>query len=181
MSMPARSADGRGIQCNFHGFEPLQGRGRQAAHVHGLAGSCGCPRGSDQLLPGGGGALPGSLGRRAPPGHADLPTALHGSRHGSLRRPGPGATNFSTATRDSEPPVSDRQHDMARALEAWVETGTAPEELIATHYETASPPTGASVRAIAFQRPLCVFPQVARYNGGPTHSADSFSCVMPKP
>ena len=100
---------------------------------------------------------------------------------------GPGATHFSTATRDSEPPVSDRKHDMARALEAWVETGTAPEELIATRFEEAppnpTPSTSASVpaarRSIAFQRPLCVFPQVARYNGGPTTAADSFSCVMP--
>jgi len=99
---------------------------------------------------------------------------------------GPGATYFSTATRDSDPPVSDREHDMARALEAWVETGTAPEKLIATHYETPAianppPPTSAGTRAIAFQRPLCVFPRVARYNGGPINAADSFSCVMPKP
>jgi len=98
---------------------------------------------------------------------------------------GPGATNFSTATRDSEPPVSDRKHDMARALEAWVESGTAPEVLIATRYETPvnpGPPIGASSRrTIAFQRPLCVFPRVARYNGGPTTAADSFACVMPKP
>jgi len=90
---------------------------------------------------------------------------------------GPGATNFSTATRDSAPPVSDAKHDMARALEDWVEHGTAPNELIATHFENAA---GAG-RTIAFQRPLCVYPKVARYNGGPASSANSFSCVMPKP
>jgi feruloyl esterase len=87
---------------------------------------------------------------------------------------GPGATNFSTATRDSQPPVSDAKHDMARALEAWVEGGTAPDELIATHYQTGA-------RTIAFQRPLCVYPKVARYNGGPASSADSFSCAKPEP
>jgi feruloyl esterase len=90
---------------------------------------------------------------------------------------GPGATNFSTATRDSEPPVSDAKHDMARALEAWVEHGTAPDELIATHFESA----GSSGRTIAFQRPLCVYPKVARYNGGATSLANSFTCVIPKP
>jgi feruloyl esterase len=90
---------------------------------------------------------------------------------------GPGATNFSTATRDSEPPVIDAKHDMARALEAWVEHGTPPEELIATHFESAD----GGGRTIAFQRPLCVYPKVARYNGGPTSSANSFSCVLPKP
>jgi feruloyl esterase len=89
---------------------------------------------------------------------------------------GPGATSFSTATRDSEPPVSDAKHDMARALEDWVEQGTAPDELIATHFENA----GGAGRTIAFQRPLCVYPKVARYNGGPASSASSFSCVLPK-
>jgi feruloyl esterase len=89
---------------------------------------------------------------------------------------GPGATSFSTATRDSEPPVSDAKHDMARALEDWVEQGTSPDELIATHFENA----GGAGRTIAFQRPLCVYPKVARYNGGPASSASSFSCVLPK-
>ncbi|HKR28629.1 MAG TPA: tannase/feruloyl esterase family alpha/beta hydrolase, partial [Acidobacteriaceae bacterium] len=34
---------------------------------------------------------------------------------------GPGATHFSTATRDSTPPVRDARHDMTIALEDWVE------------------------------------------------------------
>ncbi|HEY2403020.1 MAG TPA: tannase/feruloyl esterase family alpha/beta hydrolase [Steroidobacteraceae bacterium] len=82
---------------------------------------------------------------------------------------GPGATNFSTATRDSEPPVSDAQHDMAVALQDWVEKGTAPEDLIATRY--------ASDHKVLFQRPLCVYPKIARYKGGPPDSAASFACV----
>jgi Tannase and feruloyl esterase len=84
---------------------------------------------------------------------------------------GPGATHFSTATRDSEPPVSDAQHDMAIALQEWVEQGVAPERLIATRFNKD--------RQIEFQRPLCVYPQVARYKGGPTNSAASFECVAP--
>jgi feruloyl esterase len=94
---------------------------------------------------------------------------------------GPGATHFSTATRDSEPPVSDPKHDMARALEAWVETGAAPDTLIATHFESPGAGSKPATRTIAFQRPLCAYPRAARYNGGPASSADSFSCVTPKP
>jgi feruloyl esterase len=89
---------------------------------------------------------------------------------------GPGATHFSTATRDSEPPISDAQHDMAIALQEWVERGVAPERLIATKFDKVH----GSDRRIEFQRPLCVYPQLARYEGGPTGSADSFACVTPR-
>lgn len=90
---------------------------------------------------------------------------------------GPGATHFSTATRDSEPPVSDAQHDMAVALQEWVEKGVAPRSLIATKFDKGHGSEGH----IAFQRPLCVYPQVARYKGGPTNAASSFACVDPAP
>ena len=88
---------------------------------------------------------------------------------------GPGATHFSTATRDSDPPVSDSQHDMAVALEDWVERGVAPQSLIATKFDKEH----GTERRIAFQRPLCVYPQVDHYKGGPTNSAGSFACVDP--
>ncbi|HEY1151218.1 MAG TPA: tannase/feruloyl esterase family alpha/beta hydrolase [Pseudoduganella sp.] len=89
---------------------------------------------------------------------------------------GPGATHFSTATRDSEPPVSDAKHDMAIALEEWVEQGKAPGALIATKFDE---PKGKD-RKVVFQRPLCVYPEVARYKGGPEHEASSFACVAPQ-
>lgn len=89
---------------------------------------------------------------------------------------GPGAVNFSTATRDSVPPVSDARHDMAVALEEWVEKGRAPDTLIATKFDRPK----ADDRRIVFQRPLCVYPKVARYEGGPTDQAASFACVAPK-
>ena len=89
---------------------------------------------------------------------------------------GPGATHFSTATRDSEPPVSDAQHDMAIALEDWVEHGVAPQALIATKFDKER----GGDRRILFQRPLCVYPQVAQYKGGPTDSVASFACADPK-
>ena len=88
---------------------------------------------------------------------------------------GPGATHFSNATRDSDPPVEDSRHDMGLALYDWVERGIPPEELIATHFSAGSGPTGT----VQFQRPLCVYPKTIRYRGGDTRSAASFHCVSP--
>ena len=70
---------------------------------------------------------------------------------------GPGANVFDTLT----------------ALDNWVEHGTAPDQIIATHYNNNSPAQG-----VAFTRPLCPFPQVAKYDGvGDTTNAASFTCV----
>jgi feruloyl esterase len=87
---------------------------------------------------------------------------------------GPGATHFSSATRDSMPPVRDAQHDMAVALQDWVERGRAPQALIATRFD--HPKTRSR---IVFQRPVCVYPAVPRYVGGPQDAASSFACVAP--
>jgi feruloyl esterase len=85
---------------------------------------------------------------------------------------GPGAVNFSNATRNSAPPIEDSRHDMGLALYDWVEKGVAPDTLTATHFSKGSGPSGT----VAFQRPLCVYPKVARYLGGDTHDAASFRC-----
>ncbi|WP_295325304.1 tannase/feruloyl esterase family alpha/beta hydrolase [uncultured Sphingopyxis sp.] len=85
---------------------------------------------------------------------------------------GPGATHVSTATRDSAPPVEDARHDMGLALYDWVERGTAPEALIGTHFSSGTGATGT----VQFQRPICVYPKVARYAGGDPNSAESFRC-----
>ena len=56
------------------------------------------------------------------------------------------------------------------ALEAWVGRGEAPERILA-----AKVVDGRSVRT----RPLCPYPQVARYDGsGSTDDATNFSCVL---
>lgn len=63
------------------------------------------------------------------------------------------------------------QFDALAALEQWVEKGIAPDKLIATHS------TGGKVDRT---RPLCPYPQVARYKGtGSIDDAASFSCVAP--
>lgn len=93
---------------------------------------------------------------------------------------GPGATNFSTATRDSSPPVRDPEHDMTLALYAWVEKARAPQSLIATRYASEGEDTPPAKRTIEFQRPICAWPQQAEYRGGDTKLATSFVCVMHK-
>lgn len=90
---------------------------------------------------------------------------------------GAGATNFSTATRDSVPPVSDARHDMAKVLENWVEKKEEPREIVATKF--AGPDARDGKGAILFQRPLCVWPKVAKYKGGPVEKAESFACEAP--
>ena len=61
------------------------------------------------------------------------------------------------------------QFDAVGALDEWVTKGTAPEMLIARHAKKG------------ISRPLCVYPQVARYRGsGGVEDAASFTCVNPK-
>jgi feruloyl esterase len=64
--------------------------------------------------------------------------------------------------------------DMVSALEQWVEHGTAPERVVASHL-TAS---GAVDRT----RPLCPYPLEAQWKGsGSSDDAQNFSCALPRP
>jgi pimeloyl-ACP methyl ester carboxylesterase len=75
----------------------------------------------------------------------------------------------------SDPNTSDPSDDILSALDHWVENKIAPDKIIGTKYVNDDPTQG-----IAFQRPLCPFPQIAKYNGkGSTTSAASFACVGP--
>jgi hypothetical protein len=65
------------------------------------------------------------------------------------------------------------RNNIAAALEQWVEKGIAPNEIIATRYKPGSNPPVAERT-----RPLCVYPQVARYKGsGSTDDAANFVCT----
>jgi len=60
------------------------------------------------------------------------------------------------------------------ALEQWVEKGVAPEQLVGTG-------KSALDSAKPLRRPLCVYPQVARYDGsGDPANAASFRCALPQ-
>jgi len=61
--------------------------------------------------------------------------------------------------------------DGLSALDAWVTQGTPPSKILATH--TANGTVDRS-------RPLCPYPQVARWKGsGSTDDASNFECVAP--
>jgi pimeloyl-ACP methyl ester carboxylesterase len=88
---------------------------------------------------------------------------------------GPGANAFGQIGAANGPNPSDASDDILTALDQWVENRNAPDKIIATKYVNDDPTQG-----IAFQRPLCPFPQFAKYNGkGSTTSAASFACVGP--
>lgn len=62
--------------------------------------------------------------------------------------------------------------DFLGALEQWVEKGVAPEKIDAAHLTDGK---------ADLTRPLCPYPQVAKYNGsGDTKDAANFTCAEPK-
>jgi hypothetical protein len=81
---------------------------------------------------------------------------------------GPGPENFGEAL---DATATDPQHNIRITLEDWVEKGTAPSSFIVSKPATASEP--------AVTRPLCPFPQSAKYKGsGDPNNADNFTCEM---
>jgi len=65
------------------------------------------------------------------------------------------------------------------ALEPWVELGKAPEKIIAVHSTPATAGDAGSSPGNR-TRPLCPYPQVARYRGsGSIDEAENFTCVNP--
>src|SRR6185369_6390548 len=63
--------------------------------------------------------------------------------------------------------------DMVTALDEWVERGTAPSRVVASH---------ATNGAVDRTRPLCPYPQVAKYTGrGSIDAAENFVCGAPEP
>jgi feruloyl esterase len=72
---------------------------------------------------------------------------------------------------------SDRMHDVDAALEAWVEQGVAPAQIVATKYKNAADSKSGAVRT----RPLCPFPKVASWTGsGSTDDSANFVCAEVK-
>jgi feruloyl esterase len=68
----------------------------------------------------------------------------------------------------------DPGHNIYSALERWVERGVAPSQITATKYmNDSNPAQGAKMT-----RPLCPYPEVARYKGvGDTNDAANFVCA----
>jgi len=61
--------------------------------------------------------------------------------------------------------------DKVKVMEQWVEQGKKPTEIVASHFKNGQ---------VDKTRPICPYPQVAKYNGvGSTDDAANFSCVAP--
>ena len=80
---------------------------------------------------------------------------------------GPGPASFGAANQGF-PTQFDAQHDIVTALDRWVETGSAPDKIIASHL--ANKLTDRTL-------PLCPYPQVSVYSGsGEVKAAESYHC-----
>ncbi len=87
---------------------------------------------------------------------------------------GPGPNTF--GGRGQRWVKNDPDNDIMAAIDRWVERGVAPEKLVATKFKNDDPAQG-----IARTRPLCPYPQVARYRGsGSIDEAASFVCAAPQ-
>jgi feruloyl esterase len=76
--------------------------------------------------------------------------------------------------------VGPDQADFLGALERWREKDEAPAQIVATRAAGRGAAPAAAAASGPMSRPLCPFPQVARYKGsGSTDEAANFSCVAP--
>jgi hypothetical protein len=72
-------------------------------------------------------------------------------------------------------PATD-QFDMLTPLVTWVEQGVAPDQIVASGTRFTSPPTARA-------RPLCSYPEQARYTGpagGDLATVTNYACVPPR-
>jgi feruloyl esterase len=84
---------------------------------------------------------------------------------------GPGPDGFGAAVRASS---YDPEHDAIAALVRWVEQGVPPDRIVATKFQDPETATG-----IAFQRPLCPWPEVAAPRPGDDATrADGWACGL---
>lgn len=83
---------------------------------------------------------------------------------------GPGPENFGEAL---DATSTDPQHNIRITLENWVEKGSAPSSFVVSKAASASSPE--------ITRPLCPYPQAAKYKGtGDSNKAENFKCVSAK-
>ena len=70
-------------------------------------------------------------------------------------------------------PNADPEHSMLKALERWVELGVRPTSVIATQWNKDGDTTSGVLRT----RPLCPYPQTARWTGaGDKNDSKNYGC-----
>ena len=75
----------------------------------------------------------------------------------------------------NDPKFDDPRHSIYASLEQWVEKATAPSRIIASKFE------GQDRTHAKMTRPLCPYPQAAKYKGsGDPNDAANFECERPK-
>lgn len=68
---------------------------------------------------------------------------------------------------------ADAKHDILQAMMAWVENKTAPNEIIATAWDSDKAPA-----KVYRQRPVCVYPKQAKFKGsGDEKQAQNWECA----
>lgn len=89
-----------------------------------------------------------------------------GVEHGAS---GPGAGRFGQVAAGEGDPL----RSLGAALRRWVESGVAPEQVIAVRHQMPNDPSTPVTRSV----PLCAWPAVASYRGsGSADDADNFVC-----
>jgi feruloyl esterase len=73
--------------------------------------------------------------------------------------------------------AGDAEHDVEKTIERWVEKGVAPDRIVAAHYKAGWAGPDKTPREVTRTRPLCPYPQVARWTGsGSSDDAANFVC-----
>ena len=83
---------------------------------------------------------------------------------------GAGPTEFGQGL--SQNVKQDREHDILKAIENWVEKGIAPNKIIATSFNCCD-----TVNRIHFQRPIFPYPKFPSYVGGDLNSPSSYKGI----
>lgn len=72
----------------------------------------------------------------------------------------------------STPGFEDKEHDVLKAMMAWVEEGRVPEYVVATKYTNDT-----THDQVMRQRPICMYPKQAKYTGnGDANDAKNWEC-----
>jgi len=86
---------------------------------------------------------------------------------------GPGPVDFGQWGPDGDAPARDADHNIYLAMEAWVESGKAPERIVAAKLVEKGRKS-----TVKFTRPLCAYPLAAKYKGaGDRNDAASYECA----
>jgi hypothetical protein len=161
-----RAADGKMaslLNSTDANLEPLHGRGGKLIIYHGWSDAAIAPQNTVNYFR--------SVGNKLGPGKRDQFVRLYmvpGMQH-CIGGPGPSLFGQFSGMSGNDP-----KNNIYLSLEQWVEKGVAPGSIVATKLKEGDPKNG-----VEMTRPLCPYPQVAKYKGtGDTNDAANFRCEV---